>query len=66
MYRWSSSVPALREIGLLCDAASVSLPLLSKVRVSEMVVTFEADRAAMRDSIAAIAGVIEGSLSTRR
>lgn len=53
-------------MGLLWDSARVLLPLLSKFKVSEIVVTFDAERAAMRDSMAAIAGVIDGSLSTRR
>lgn len=66
IYRCSSSVPALRGMGLLCDAASASLPLLSRFRVSEIVVTLEADKAAMSDSMAAMAGVIEGSVSIRR
>lgn len=59
-------MPALRGIGFDWEARRVLLCVLRRARVSEIVVREDADRLAIRDSIAAIAGVIDGSEDMRR
>lgn len=54
-------MPALSGMGFDCDAKSVSLAVRRRSIVSDIVDKEEAERLAMSDSIAATAGVIEGS-----
>jgi len=66
MYRWISSVPADRGMGLDWEARRVVEALWRRVIVSVMVEGDVAERMAINDSIAAIAGVVDGSLLMRR
>lgn len=59
-------MPALRGIGLDCEATRVLLAVLRRSMVSDIVLREEAERFAIRDSIAAMAGVIDGSFDIRR
>lgn len=62
MYLCNSSVPAESGIGFDWESISASLFFFSRSTVSEMVVSDDVDKLAIKDSIAAIAGVIEGSV----
>lgn len=62
IYRLKSSVPALRGIEFVWDARRVLLPLSRRASVSEIVDRDDACSNPIKDSIAAIAGVIDGSV----
>jgi len=66
IYRWINSVPADRGMGLAWEARRVVDALWRRVIVSVMVEGDSAERMAINDSIAAMAGVIDGSVLVRR
>ena len=64
-YRWNSSVPADKGIGFRCEARSFWDCVDNSANVSEIVVNGEVASRLIRDSIAAMGGVMFGSLCIR-